>query len=759
MALIGKPLDRIDGRLKVTGAARYSAEFNQANMAYGFPIRSTIANGTIRDFNIEAAERSEGVLSILTYRNAPRLRAPTPQVRTGGVLGDFVLPLQNNRIYAYGQYIGMVVAETYEQARAAANLVTVFYDRQEPAIDLEKELPKGTRPELNTAGMLAQVNVGEAAPVIDASPVKIEHEYVTSNQNHHPMEPHATIAIWEGANKLTIYDATQNVGGVRGNTAYLFNLEPTNVTVLSYYIGGAFGSKALQYNNIFLTVMAARVVNRPVKFALTRQMMPTNVGRRPQTIQTISLGADRAGNLTALRHHTDSYRNLSTYFENTGSQSLVVYKAPVREISYRITTPNIGPPNFMRAPGEEPGSFALESAMDELAYELKMDPLALRVLNHTPVNPETRLPFSSEHLLECYSIGAEKIGWSKRNPVPGQQRNGRYLVGYGMATAEYPAARRSAAARVRMMPDGSIRVMTATHDIGTGMYTILAQTAGDALGLPIERITVLIGDSSLPPAPGAFGSVSTASVLPAVFETGKILRTQLLDVALADRGSRLAGRRPDEIAFSDGRFFLRADPSVGDAYADIMRRSNRPMLEVTTLSMPAAGPGFGPPAGPFPLAPYDLDQNSNTNRYAFNAFGAQFAEVWVDQDLGIIRIKRFVSVMDIGQLMNEKTARSQIIGSVIYGIGSALMEETNYDMRYANPVTRTLADYHVPVHLDTPPIEVHFIGKPDPHISPLGAKGGGEIGTVGVSAAIANAVFNATGKRIRELPLTPDKVF
>jgi xanthine dehydrogenase YagR molybdenum-binding subunit len=327
-----------------------------------------------------------------------------------------------------------------------------------------------------------------------------------------------------------------------------------------------------------------------------------------------------------------------------------------------------------------------------------------------------------------------------------------------MATAEYPAARRSSAARVRMMPNGSIQVMTATHDIGTGMYTILAQTAGDALGLPIERITVLIGDSSLPPAPGAFGSVSTASVTPAVYETAKILRTQLLDIALADQTSALAGRRSDEIAFGEGRFFLRGDSSVGDTYADIMRRSNRPMLEVTTLSMPAAGPGFGPPASTAPLAPYDLEQNSDTTKYAFNAFGAQFAEVWVDQALGIVRVNRFVSVMDIGQLMNEKTARSQIIGSVIYGIGSALMEETNFDLRYANPVVRTLADYHVPVHLDIPPIEVHFIGKSDPHISPLGAKGGGEIGTVGVSAAIANAVFNATGKRIRELPLTPDKL-
>ena len=758
MALIGKPIDRVDGRLKVTGAAKYTAEFNLDKMVYGFPIRSTIANGTVTGFDTVAAERSGGVLTIITHRNAPRLRSIPPTVETGGRLGDFLPPLQDNQVHFFGQFIGIVVAETYEQARAAAYLVTVTYNREEPAINLEQEMPKGMAPEINSAGTLAQVNVGQAASALDSSPVRIEQHYTTSNENHHPMETHATTARWEGTDKVTIYDATQNVGGVEGTTAYLFDLERDNVTVLSYYVGGAFGSKALQYSHLFITVMAARVVNRPVKFVLTRQMMQTNTGRRPETIQTITLGADQAGNLTALRHHTESYRNLSTYFENTGAQSLKLYKAPVREISYRITTLNVGPPNFMRAPGESTGTFALESAMDELAHELKMDPVALRVLNHTANDPISKLPYSSEYLRECYTIGAERFGWSRRNPVPRQQRNGRYLIGYGMATASYPAARRSASVRVQMMPDASVRVMSATCDMGTGMYTIMAQTAGDALGLPVEKITPLLGDSTLPPAPGAFGSVSTASVTPAVYETCRLLRAQLLDIAIADSGSPLTRRTPADVAFANGRFYLRADPTVGDTYIDIMRRSNRPMLEVCTLSMPAAGPGFGPQGSGCNLAPYELDENSNNKRYSFHAFGAQFVEVWVDQDLGTVRVKRFVSVHDIGQLMNEKTARSQIIGSVIFGIGSALMEETEYDQRYANPVTRTLADYHVPVHLDIPPIDVQFIGKPDPHISPLGAKGGGEIGTVGVNAAIANAVFNATGKRIRELPLTPDKL-
>jgi len=380
------------------------------------------------------------------------------------------------------------------------------------------------------------------------------------------------------------------------------------------------------------------------------------------------------------------------------------------------------------------------------------------VLNHTGIDPLTKHPFSSDYLLDCYRTGAEKFGWLQRKLQPRQTRNGKYLVGYGMATATYPGVRSSATVRIQMMTNGDVKVMTASADIGTGTYTVLAQTAADALGVSIERITVQIGDSNLPPAPIAAGSQTTASVHPAVVAASEMLRTDLMGLATADAKSKLSGRRAEEIAFADAKFFVRSDASKSDSYADIMRRNSKVMMEACATTVPASGPGFGPPVAPCMVPPAASEENGDAKKYSFHSFGAQFAEVWVDEDLGIVRVKRFTSVHDVGRIMNEKTARSQIIGGVIFGIGEALMEATEYDHRYGNPVTRTLADYHVPVQMDVPEIDVNFIGKPDPHNSPIGARGVGEIGGVGVSAAIANAVFNATGKRLRDLPITPDKL-
>lgn len=412
----------------------------------------------------------------------------------------------------------------------------------------------------------------------------------------------------------------------------------------------------------------------------------------------------------------------------------------------------------MRAPGEAPGTFALESAIDEMAFEMKIDPLEFRVLNHAAAHPITKHPFSADYLLECYRIGAEKFGWSKRKMQPRQMRNGKYLIGYGMATATYPAGRSSASARVQMTIKGEIKVMTAAADIGTGTYTVLAQTAADALGVPIDKITVEIGDSSLPPAPIAGGSQTTASVHPAVLAAVQTLRKDLMLLAFSDAKSKLNGRKAEEIDFAGGKFHLKADASISDSYADIMSRNNKQAMEACATSMPASGSGLGAPVSPCMEVPLAIEENSNSKKYAFHSFGAQFAEVWVDEDLGTIRVSRFTSVQDVGLIMNEKTARSQIIGGVIFGIGAALMEETQYDKKFGNPVTRSLGDYHVPVNSDVPQIDVHFIGKPDPHISSIGARGIGEIGITGVSGAIANAVFNATGKRVRSLPLTLDKL-
>ncbi|MBA3712457.1 MAG: xanthine dehydrogenase family protein molybdopterin-binding subunit [Pyrinomonadaceae bacterium] len=759
--IIGKPVDRVDARLKVTGAAKYAAEFNQNQMAYAFPVRSTIGNGSITNIDTSAAEKAGGVLAVLTHKNAPRLKQINPQeimkaVGGGGIPGEILLPVQDNKVHYWGQYIGLVVAETYEQARTAAQLVKVDYVKSPLVIDLEKEKSKGFKPEKVFGFEDVQIHEGNAANAIKSAPVEIEQTYTTSTENHHPMEPHATIAVWEGTDKLTLYDATQGVKDSQGIAAYVLNLKPENVQVIAPYIGGGFGCKG-QWMNPILAAMGAQVVKRPVKFALTRQMMQTNTGRRGATIQKIALASDQSGKLTAIRHLNDTYTsNLTEFFEPSGLPTKVLYAAPNREITHTVAHLNIGTPTTMRAPGE--ANFALESAMDELADKLKIDPIQLRIINHADADPLKKIAWSSEYLKECYRTGAEKFGWNRRNQTPRMNRNGKYLIGYGMATATYPAFRSSATVRIRMTADGAVKVMCATQDIGTGTYTIMAQTAADALGVPIEKITVDLGDSSLPLAPVSGGSTTTASVIPAVLATAEVLRQDLMRMAIADGKSKLNGRKIEEIEYRDTKLFVKGDASKNDSYSDLMRRNSKTMMEACTTAMPASGVGLSGNSAPCQTAPFALEENSDATKYSFHSFGAQFAEVMVDEDLGIVRVSRFTSVQDVGRIMNEKTARSQVIGGVIYGLGAALMEATEYDKRWANPVTRTLADYHVPVNLDVPPIDVYFIGKPDPHISPIGARGLGEIGTTGVAAAIANAVFNATGQRIRDLPLTPDKL-
>lgn len=758
MAVTGKPIDRVDGRLKVTGEAKYAAEFNQPNMAYAFPVSATIAKGTITSFDQSAAAGAAGVLRILTHQNARRLRPANPaeMMKTGALVGENLAPLQENRVHYFGQTVALVIAETYEQARSAAALLKVNYAQETPASDLKIELPKGFRPE-TFLGEEAQVNTGKAAAPLAAAPVKLEQTYTTPTENHHPIEPHATVAMWEGDDKLTLYDATQGVVNTRSMATYFLNLKPENVRVMSPFLGGGFGCKGLWLQTI-MAAMAAHAIKRPVKLVITRQMMQNVVGRRSETSQKIALGASRDGKLSVIRHHSDSYTNLTQFFEPSGKQTGVLYNVPVREITYQVAKLNLGTPTFMRAPGEAPGCFALESAMDEMASELKMDPIAFRVLNHTTVDPLKNHPFSGDNLRDCYRVGAEKFGWTQRKMEPRVNRNGKYLVGYGMATATYPAGRSAATARVQMMANGDVKVSSATQDIGTGTYTVMAQTASDALGVPVERITVQLGDSTLPNGPLSGGSQTTASVQPAIIAACEMLRQNLMNLAMTNPQSRLNGSRAEEIAFVDAKFYVRGDESRSDSYADILRRSNKPTIEACTTAMPASGSGLGAPVAPCMITPTSREENSDDEKYSFHSFGAQFAEVWVDEDLGIIRVKRFTSVQDVGRVLNEKTARSQVIGGVIFGIGQALTEETEHDPRYGNPVTRSFGDYHVPVNLDVPVIDVHFINKPDPHISTQGARGVGEIGITGVAAAIANAVFNATGKRLRDLPLTPDKL-
>jgi len=760
MSETGKPINRIDGRMKVSGKATYSAEFNQPNMAYAFPVRATIAKGRIASIDDALAKKEPGVIAVISYKNALKLKPldMQAQMKAGAAfLGENLPPLQNNIVHYPGQFIALIVAETYEQARTAAYKLKVRYAAEKGAVDLKTELPTSKRPKM-FMGEEAQINAGKATAPLAASSQTIEHTYSTPVEHHHPMEPHATVAIWDGADKLTLYDATQGVGLTGAIAAYFFGLKAENVRVVAPFVGGGFGSKGLWLHTL-MVAMAAKEAGRPVKLALTRQMMQTNVGHRAATIQRVALGTDAAGKLGVVRHHTDTYNNLTQFFEPSGKQSLVLYKAPHREVTYRVAQLNRSTPTFMRAPGESPGTFALESAMDEMAYKLKVDPIEFRIANHTTKDPMAGHDFSSEFLLDCYRIGAERFGWSSRSMEPRQKRNGKYLVGYGMATATYPGGRSAASVKVHMNTKGEITVMTASIDIGTGTYTVLAQTVADALGVPVDRILVKIGDSTLPAAPLAGGSQTTASIHPAAMEACVLLRAELVAMAIADPDSKLKGRRPEEIGYAEGKLFVTGDDKQNDTYLNILSRAKRTDIEACATTLPVSGAGLTVPSALCTPRETPAEQNSDIKQYAFHSFGAQFAEVWVDEDFGTIRVKRFTSVQDVGRIMNEKTARSQIIGGVIFGIGAALMEATEYDKRWGNAVTRTLADYHVPVHLDVPPIDVHFIGKPDPHISPIGARGIGEIGITGVSAAIANAVFNATGKRLRDLPLTPEKFF
>ncbi|MBA4182649.1 MAG: xanthine dehydrogenase family protein molybdopterin-binding subunit [Acidobacteria bacterium] len=767
--IIGKPIDRVDARLKVTGAAKYAAEFPQKNLAYAFPVRSTIGKGAITTIDTGAAEKSAGVIAILTHKNAPRLKpADIKEVGLYGTLpGETLLPLQDGKIFYVGQYVGLVVAETYEQARAAAGLVKVSYREAKPETRLVENETKGARkarsskPKTMFVFLEAQPKRGNAAAAFKTARVKFDQTYSTPTEHHHPMELHASIAVWEGADKLTVFDATQAVMGTNVVLAQTFGLDKKNVRIISPFVGGGFGCKGLIWAHTMLAAMAAQAVKRPVKLVLTRQMMQTNVGHRGETMQNIRFGANKTGKFSAITHDTTTYTSdgiMEYFFEPCGLATQMLYSSPNVEIIHNVVPLNFGSPTPMRAPGESSGTFALESAMDELAFELKIDPVRLRLTNYANTDEQKKLPFSSKKLKECYALGAEKFGWTKRIQTPRQMRDGRWLIGYGMATATYPGYRGSASVRVRVNADGTALVQSATQDIGTGTYTVMAQTASEFLGIPVERIKVEIGDSDLPPAGTSGGSQSLASVAPAIEAACKIIVKRAMETVSKDKQSPLFGKTLKDVSFGDGRMFLTTDSSKGETYIELMKRANLSKIEeCVTANLAGQPPGAsGAPCSPFTANP---DQNADLQKYSFHSFGAQFAEVGVDEDLGIVRVRRFVSVLDIGRVVNEKTARSQVFGGVNMGIGMALMEETHYDPRNARPVVRTLADYHVPVHADIPPqFEVYFINEPDPHLNSLGIRGVGEIGITGVAAAIANAVFNATGKRVRDLPITPDKL-
>lgn len=728
--VIGKPMNRVDGRLKVTGGARYSAEIPATKLAYAVTIPSAIAKGKIAQIDTRAASAVPGVLAVITHLNAQKLDG-----KAGG--GRHLLLLQDNIVRYSRQHIGVVVADTLESATHAASLVQVRYDQDKPTTEMEANLGSAVPP---TSKLPRNQSVdssrGNLAQGLDQAAVKIEQTYTTPVENHNPMEPHATTAVWEGE-RLTLYDATQGIFQAQKKVAGTLGIPPSNVRIISDFVGGGFGCKGSAWSHVVLAAMAAKQVGRPVKLVLARQQMFGPVGFRPQTIQQVTLGATRDGKLTAIRHAgTSQTSTFDEFVEPVAKSTRMLYGCANVETAHRLVPLDIGTPTFMRAPGEASGSFALESAMDELAYALKIDPIEVRLRNYADVDPDKQLPWSSKSLKECYRLGAEKFGWQKRTPTPGSMRDGRYLVGWGMATATYPTNRSPASAVARLLADGTGVVQAGSQDIGTGTYTVMTQVAAEILGLPVEKIRFQLGDTNMPETPNSGGSQTAASVSSAVHLAAVALRSKVLQLALADKASPLYGANEQDVATLDGRFLLKGNSSKGETYESILARHGMKMIEARA----------------------DAKPGEEKEKFSMHSFGAQFAEVRIDPDLGEVRVSRFVGAYGVGRILNAKTAHSQLLGGIVYGVGMALMEHTVTDRNLGRVMTADLAEYHVPVNADIPPIEVFFVDEQDPHINPLGVKGIGEIGITGVAAAIANAVYHATGKRIRDLPITLDKL-
>jgi CO/xanthine dehydrogenase Mo-binding subunit len=726
--LIGPGVDRVDGPLKVTGAAAYPADFGYPDMAHAVLVRATVAAGRITGVHTAAAEAAPGVLAVITHRNAPQLnRGPdTPMWRQPPP------PLQDDRILHYGQYVGLVVAETAEEANAAGRLVEVDYEAAEPLLELDDP-----RAELVTDPWGTDSHRGDTAAGQASADAIVDAFYTTPDETNNPMGLFATVAVWDG-DSLTVHDSSQWPHSVRATLAAAFGIPESGIRVLSPFVGGGFGAGLRVWPHVVLTALAARTARRPVKLVLTRPEMFTGVGHRTRTVQHIRIGADRGGQLTVLDHVAKNSIALEDdNYEPVAADSAWAYACPnvdVRDSQARL---NIPPPTSMRAPGQAQGNFALESALDELAYAVGMDPLELRLRNYAEIQPQLGLPWSSKALRACLEQGAERFGWSARDPRPGSMRDGNWLVGYGMAGVSFFWFQPPCQAKASIRADGTAYVRSSSTDIGTGTYTVMTQLAAELLGLRLDQVRLGLGDTDMPAGGVEGGSGLAAALGSAVYEACRGVIQAFLDTVADDPGSPLRGRRLDEVTAEDGRIQLSYDAARGEAFSDILARHGLAELTADGTSAPPTPQDAGmAPAG---------------------AFAAKFAEVRVDPDLGLVRVARIVSAVDAGRILNEKTATSQIIGGTVGGIGMALLEETVTDPANGRITNANLGDYLVPVNADVPAQEVLFVGEPD-RFNPIGVKGVGEVGLVGIAGAIANAVFHATGRRVRSLPITLDQL-
>jgi xanthine dehydrogenase YagR molybdenum-binding subunit len=732
--LVGQPVDRVDGLAKVTGTALYTAEHRLSGLTHAVLVTSTIASGRIVTIHTAQAEKMRGVLLVMTHLNAPRL-ADQGQAGVVPPAGRILNLLQDGQVVYNNQPVALVVADSLEHAQDAARAVRIVYAAARAELDFDQAKAACYAPK-KARDQGADSARGDASAGWDSASSGVDVVYRTPMEHHNPMEPHGTIAHWEG-DQLTLYDSTQNVSGVKATVAMRFGLPPGNVRVMCPFVGGGFGSKGSAWSHVLLAAMASRQVGKPVKLVLERSQMFGMVGYRPLTEQRLRLGAAADGRLTAMRH--DVIANTSCqedWMEPAALITRMLYRSDSQETSHRLARLNFGTPTFTRGPGITSGSFALECAMDELAFVAKLDPIAFRLRNEADRDPGNGLPWSSKALRQCYAAGAERFGWAGRDPQPRSMRDGHLLVGWGMASATYPAHRSPASARVSILPDGSALVQSGTHDLGTGTYTVMSQIAAEALGLPLAKVRFELGDTRLPVAPGAGGSQSVASVGPAVQAAALAAREKLLALAQADPASPLYTAGPEEMILEAGWLFRKSSPQRREGVAALLARHGGLSLEATRESRSGA----------------------EREAFSMHSFGAVFAEVHVDPELGIITVPRLVGAYGVGRLMNRKTGHSQLMGGMVWGLGMALLEKTEMDPRTGRAVNANLADYHVPTNADIHAIDIIVVDETDPQINSLGAKGIGEIGAVGVAAAIGNAVFHATGKRVRDLPITLDQL-
>ena len=731
MSTVGQPLSRLDGRLKVTGGARYTADVPANAIVHAAIVYSTIANGRVVSIDTTTAENAPGVLVVLTHRNMPRMQAlPWSHLRPQG---QTYLPLQDDQVHYAGQPVALVVATTLDQATYAGTLIKVVYETNIPVMfDLRTAKKDAVEPSQRMWPLSS--SIGDADKAIADAAVKIKQTYTMPDRHHNQMEPHVTLAVWDDDGKLTLYDSTQMVVGTMKLASAVLGVPEEKINVVCEFLGGGFGGKSWSWPHTLLVALAAKVVNRPVRLQLSRAQMYSMVGHQAATVQTIALGADHDGKLTGIRHDSVNPTSIfDDYVEYAAMASRHLWRASGGiSTSHKVVRVNRNSPVVLRAPMEAQGHFALECAMDELAYATGIDPVELRLRNDTDSDPYSGRPFSTRDLRECLTKGAARFGWDRRTPEPRSMCDGRFLIGQGVAAAIYTHWRWPGKARVTLNADGSTLVEAAAHDIGTGTYTIMAQVAADVLGLAPDRVTVRLGDTRLPESHPGIGSATAANATAAVMLAAQAARAKAIELALTGRDAPFAGAAAKDLIVAEGGLAL-ARRNLNITYAELLTRNGLSSL---------VGDGD-----------YDPVEEVNGPKAIFS-FSAVFAEVRVDPDLGLVRLNRFLGAYDAGRIINPKTARSQAIGGIIWGTGQALLEQSETDPASGQFINRNYSGYLVPTNADIPELDGDF----DEEASPLGAKGLGELTAVSVAPAITNAVYHATGKRVRDLPITIEKV-